>query len=425
MDLEKEQPNMCIDMLIYKGNLTFEITKYLLLEKLIKSIEISSEYNISDFDNTDTKLLIAYYSDICDDFKHRLHNRYIHYYENDSFAFDESNYYKMLRATRKPNKFFINALNDVILTGYCVEENNSFSFVEPLESFSDNKLINSACHYIQFCYAVSFIRKEKFQAYDIDSGNKSLLTLTTDDLPIILSFFNHKLCLSKYIHYNIDTDDFSNLDDYCQSVRDDLYAPMPYELPRLSFGNYITFNKVLSEGKTLLDAQPSMSYAQIIWLSNYCSEDYSFKDTCFHQLLFLLSFVSETTLDKYMNYVPSYNLNIPAKKIAEYYSEIKSIIDFPLIPEFLSNDSDSLKDLHIRCIKNFFTTTAVPSWIQFTLSHLCNKQIQTAKYLYLTLILRKRYHSQKDNDSFPPELLTIFSKDVTNLKTLLGICGNK
>lgn len=426
--MNSENMQLCtgIDLLVFKKEMIPELEKFVLLEKLAMSLDNSDSYNTSTFHETDTKKLIIFYKDTCPHFNSVLRSRFIFYFENDGYVFDESNFYKMIRGSRKPNTHLLNALLDILLRGYLDDSNGQYSMVNPLEDFLDDDLISSAHRYIRFCIAVSTIRNEEFQAYEISGGNATIRSLTTNDLSLITFILNRKIYLSEYIHHDFSSkDDFDMEDDYYNSILSELYAPMPWELPKHTLSSFEAFNHLMSEGKNLPEAQPFMTDELIIWLNTYLNEYYGSQDLYFHQILFLLSFASEKALACYVDFIPSHNLSISSSDIAKYYADIRHILELPLIADNSPIETINLRQFHHEELIKTYMNLNLPNWLLFTLCHLTNKQLQTAKYLYITLVLRKRYHHQKDNDSFPSDVLELLHKEIPDIDSLYNICSKR
>ena len=424
MNYEKELLRSGIELLVFKGEDNPDWEKYVLLEKLLQSLADSDKYNVGMFNEADTKRLIGFYKETDSKFISNLRSRFIAYFEEDGYTFDESNFYKMIRGSRKPNIHLLNAFVDILLRGYLVDSNGQYSMVNPLETFLDNSPISSAYSYIRFCIAVSTIRKEKFQAYEISGGNATIKSLTTNDLSLITFILNRKIYLSKYIHCDfISKDDIDAQDDYYEAVLAELYAPMPWELPMHSLSSFEVFNHLISEVKNLTEVHPFMCDELIVWLNMYLNEYYGSHDLYFHQILFLLSFASENALDGYVDFIPSHNLSISSSDIVGYYADIKHILEFPLITDNSPIENSNLRKLHHDELNKTCMSLSLPNWLLFTLCHLTNKQMLTAKYLYITLVLRKRYHRQKDNDSFPSGVLELLRKEIPNIDSLYDICS--
>lgn len=406
-------------LLIFSGEVNPDWEKYILLEKLLQSLDHSEQYNSSMFNKKDTKKLIDFYKNTSSKFHTSLRSRYIFYFDKSGYYFDDSNFNKMLRGSRKANIYLLNALADILVRGYF--DASQDSFIEPLENFSNCSLFSPAYHYIVFCIRVSTLRNEYLQAYDIKSGNDTIMKLTTSDLSYIAFILNQKSYIYNYIRCDA-VNEYDMEYDYSQSIIEELYAPMPQELPQITMYNYERFNHLLSKGSNLTDALPHLSVELLIWLNMYFNGYYKSQDLYFHQLLFLLSFVSENTLDEYMNYVPTHSLHLPSSSISGYYTDIKRILEIPLISTFALSSDIYLTEFHLEYLNRTYLSFNHPRWLLFTLCHLTNKQIQTAKYLYITLMLRKRYHLQKDNDSFPNEIYELLRKDIPYIDELYNIC---
>ena len=423
MDFETTALCAGIDLLVFNGKTIPALEKFVLLEKLVQSLDNSDKYNTSTFNKNDTKKLVSFYKDIPSNLTSALRSRYIFYFENAGYTYDESNFYKMIGGSRSPTIHLLNALVDILLEGYLDDSNGQYSIVRPLETFSDDSLNSSAKRYIRFCIAVSTIRKEQFHAYEINAGNSTIKKLTTNDLPLIRTILKCKIYLSEYIDRSISSNyDFNMEDDYYNLVLSELYAPMPCELP-LPTRIYESFNRLLLDGKKIAEIQPYLSDELLIWLNMYLNVYCSSQDLYFHQILFLLSFASEDALDSYVDFVPSHNLSISSSEIAGYYTDIKHILELPLIDDSSPIENNNLRELHHEELIKSYMHLNLPNWLLFTLCHLTNKQLMTAKYLYITLVLRKRYHPQKDNDSFPSDVLELLRKEIPDIDSLYDICS--
>lgn len=421
---KEEQFNFVEKYLDFKGEINADWKKYILLEKLLQSLDDSKQYNSSMFSKTNTKKLIDFYKNPSSNLRASLRSRYIFYFDKSGHYFDDSNFNKMLNGSRKANIYLLNALADILVKGYF--DDSLYSYIEPLEKFSNCTLFSPAYRYIEICIAVSILRNEELQAYDIKNGNDTLMKLITSDLSRIIFIQNHKPYISSYIHRDYDAvNDYDMKDDYSQSIIAELYAPMPRELPHITMSNYERFNHILSKGHKLTDALPHLSVELLIWLNMYFSGYYKSQDLYFHQLLFFLSFVSEDTLNEYLNYVPPHNLNILSAATSGYYTDIKHILEIPSISDFSLNIDICLTEFHLEYLNRTYMSFRHPRWLLFTLCHLTNKQMQTAKYLYVSLVLRKRYHPQKNNDSFPAEIIELLRLNVPDVDELCDICSCK
>lgn len=216
--------------------------------------------------------------------------------------------------------------------------------------------------------------------------------------------------------------EFEREDSYQQTVNEELFAPLPWEFPRLTLSDYKTFIKHHSDDTYITDILSNMEYRCLHWLHAYGIEIFLKQDLFFHQILFLLAFVPDTKLDEYINFTPSHSLTISNTKIARYYEDIQRIISLPTIDCFLHFENAD-KHFMIINITNLISLSNYPCWLLFTMYHLSNKQLQAAKNLYITLVLRKRYHKQKDNDSFPNEILDLLQGDISIVDDLYAYCN--
>ena len=116
-----------------------------LIKKLANARETVRERNFTDFDNKDVARLMELYGDRGLT-SVRLRERYKKILSEEQGApeFDRSNYNKMVKTgnknSRKPDKFLLQALEEIIVTGYCEIDSESRTYyrVKPL---ADNKTI--------------------------------------------------------------------------------------------------------------------------------------------------------------------------------------------------------------------------------------------------------------------------------------------
>lgn len=105
-----------------------------------------------------------------------------------------------------------------------------------------------------------------------------------------------------------------------------------------------------------------------------------------------------------------------------YYHDIQQVNSIPSIDIFYSFDITGKKQDTIQAIHQLLSTD-IPDWLCFAICHLSNEQLLAAKNLYITFALRKRYHKQKDNDSFPSELLDLLKKDISDIENIYEHCN--
>ena len=414
-------------MLLFKGEFKREWKKYILLERLLLALNNSACYNTEAFDNIDANELIEIYSKIDSNFTDTLYSIYENYCQQSNDMLYRENFNKMTRlnekSARKPNIHLLNAFADILIKGYLGCKDGQYYSVEPLEDFSDYNCSSLPNHYIMFCKAVSIIKNEPFKAHDIESGNNYILQLTSDDLPLISNILNQKIYISEYNHLLLSiADDFEYEDSYQQIVKEELYAPLPWELPLHTLSDYESFSTHRSDSTYLTDALSNITDGLLLWLHAYCTEFFLTQDPFFHQTLFLLAFVSDTTLDEYIHFIPSHSLTVPNTRIKGYYEDIQRINCLPSIDCFFKFETD-VKNFAFNNLIRIFSSETIPNWLLFTMYHLTNKQLQATKNLYITLVLRKRYHKQKDNDSFPSEILDLLMKAVPNIHSIYKLCN--
>lgn len=427
MIYESDELRFGLEMLLFKGDFKREWKNFVLLEKLLLALNNSSCYNTEAFDNIDANELIVIYSTIDSNFTDTLYSIYAKYCQQSNDLLYKENFNKMTRlnekSARKPNIHLLNAFADILIKGYLGFKDGKYYSVEPLVDFSDYNCSSLPHHYIMFCKAVSIIKNEPFKAQDIESGNNCILQLTSNDLPLITNILNQKIYISEYnpLWFSI-TDDYEYEDSYKQILKEELYAPLPWELPRHTMSHYESFSTNRSDSTYLTDALSNIPDGLLLWLHAYCTNAFLTQDPFFHQILFLLAFVSDTTLDEYIHFIPSYSLTVPNTRIRGYYEDIQRINCLPSIDCFFKFETD-INNFVFNNLIRIFSSETIPNWLLFTMYYLTDKQLQAAKNLYITLVLRKRYHKQKDNDSFPAEIIDLLRKTLPNIDSIYELCN--
>ena len=408
--------NFFIDILLYKGKRKSSWKRYILLEKLLIARELIDSNNTCLFICNDVKELIDTYNIDTKNLYSIYHTECI----EKNHTPERANFNKMInpdnQSKRNPNIYLINSLITIILDGTVIINNDVYSLAKPLEKFeqlSCNEYID-LCSYIKFCKYVSTICDQPIKEWTIEEGNKLIketaLKKRKQLLPIIRS---STLIYSYCINYScLDTNNEFE-DDAYKSAIEELYAPSPWELPQKSKQDYENFIVNYSEPlkrKQLLYQLPD---SHISWINAY-GRDYLFQqDKYFLQLLFLLLFVSEDSLDKYIYFIPEYTINIPKIHASSYYSSIQKLLQLPSIDDFynLPNNQDRATSIEFL---NYRIFTQASPWLYFTLLNLSNKILDAAKNLYCSIFIRHRYRLKREDTSFPTDALKLVLNENEN-----------
>lgn len=251
------------------------------------------------------------------------------------------------------------------------------------------------------------------------------MRLTLSDMSSLTKIYRHPILLSQYRHVNWKNDDYFPNEQ--QMLIAELYEPDICELPHCSKESFDIFFTVLSLKKINFSECISVISNELLsWVRTYLWKYYNIQDNYFHRILFLLCFVSDNNLDKYINYIPAHNLNIASSNIDNYYSEIRRLLELPPINDDISYLDTPERESNLNNLNEAYESNKYPKWLLYALCHLTNKQLLASKYLYITFVLRKRYHKQKDNDSFPDELSKLFQEDIEDFSYLYeNICSRK
>lgn len=461
MNDDEELFNLATKHLVFNGEFHETYTKYVLLEKLLLTLDslhlcntdsidskdadapietcnnaypklaeklLLSTYNIGSFNSKDADALIKIYNNEQLDLAKELFSVYGDLCTMSRRPIRKENFNKMIhpnnQSHRKPDVPLLIAFLIVLLTGYFHCENEKWYFVEPLEDFSDYNASTQLYQYLRFCYAVSVIKEKPFEKIDIQSGNDCISQLTVADFPMVCEIISHKLKITSYNRKSTCYESSSEDDCYGtdpQNFLDDLCTPLPWEVPQHTLDDYLIFSENKNTDNHIANALTNLSDGLLLWINAY-REEFVNQDLFFHQILFLLTFVSETALDEYMHFTPSHSLTIPETKIMDYYHDIQQVNSIPSIDIFYNFDNTSKQQYTIQSIHQLLSTD-IPDWLFFAICHLSNKQLLAAKNLYITLALRKRYHKQKDNDSFPSELLDLLKKDISDIENICKHCN--
>lgn len=412
-----------INILIYKHKKKPTWKKYILLEKLLISRELIDSNNTCLFTSNDAKELIDLY-------KIQNKNLYSTYSDiciKENYTPDRSNFNKMIKSEnltkRNPNLNLINSLILIILGHFKLKDFDIFSEIQSLENLeylpSNEKFeLNS---YITFCKCVSTLCNEQLKEWDITEGNNIIknnalmmenrLYIMHYQSTLISSYCNEHSQLHSY------DDDFDLYDDSQKNALDDIYGPLPWELPQNTKECYENFLSTFksSEIKELLFEIPN---SHISWMHTYISLFQ--KDEIFLQLLFLLLFVSEDALKKYIHYIPEYAVNIPKKHTSDYYKSVQKLLQLPFVDNFPTIPTDSERTILLHCLDyNIFTDAP---WLYFTLKNLSNNLLDAAKNLYCTIFIWHRYRLNQEDTSFPKELLSLLLEENNQIIEVKNHC---
>lgn len=417
-----------IKTLIFEDDFHESWMKYILLERLLISLNNSEHYNTGMFDTNDASLLIDLYSVVTPDFINKLYFVYKTKCEEAAEIVYRENFNKMIRpknvSKRKPSKTLLHAFVDILLNGYTVLENDKYRYIEPTEDFSDYNNSHCIYNYMTLCKATSILKNEPFKRWDVQEANDCIRRLSSSDLPIIQTIMNTPLEISRYnrpLLNQLDLYGNEFTDPYITDALAEIYSPLPWEEPKNTLDSYSFFEKNISDEDYIHKKIANLSDGLLLWLHAHGREGFLSQDAFFLHTLFLLSFTSEEKQKECISFTPNHSLILPEGQVSKYYKDLLHILSLPSIDWFFRFDNTETRKYAIESIQNNIVNK-LPIWLRFTLCNLSDKQLLAAKSLYITLVLRKRYHKQKDNNSFPSELLELLQDEVSDIETLYNIC---
>ncbi|WP_297430664.1 hypothetical protein [Clostridium sp.] len=414
--------NFLINTMLYKRKKKSNWSKYFLLEKLLSANENSVSNNTGDFTCDDAAELIRIYN---------INNLYTAYSSECFYNNEEpnrANYNKMIhplnKSRRNPNIRLIKTLIDVILIGTLSKDNGSYFSIDPLEKFEalSNEERFDLCSYIRFCKIVSAICNIALKEWDIEKGNelirKNALEMRKKLIPILR---NTSLIFEYCININSLNENIAFEDDAQKSAIEDLYAPLPWELPQHSLQDYNNFIEKSSDTSYIEQLLLQLPDSVLLWIKAYSRDLLFNQEKFFLQLLFLLLFVSKDDLNKYVHFIPDYTLSIPKIHANNYYKNVQKLYQLPSIDFFycFSNQQDRIDTV------TYITTSLIPdisTWLKFLICNITDVQLEAAKNLYFMIFIRHKFRLKQEDSSFPADALSLLAKANPEIDDIYRIC---
>jgi hypothetical protein len=329
-----------------------------------------------------------------------------------------------IKSRRNPNIHLIKAFINVILIGTVSEDNGFYFSIEPLEKFealSDKERLD-LCSYIRFCKIVSTICNVALKEWDIEKGNELIRKNALEMREKLIPIWGNTSFISPYCNnVNPLNENMAFEDDTQKSAIEDLYAPLPWELPQHRLQDYNNFVEKSADASYTEQLLSQLPDSVLLWIKAYGRDLLCEQEKYFLQLLFLLLFVSKDDLSEYVHFIPDYTLSIPKIHATDYYKNVQKLYQLPSIDSFyvFSNQQDRIDAI------TYIATSLIPdisTWLKFFICNITDVQLEAAKNLYFMIFIRHRYRLKKETSSFPTDALSLLSKANPEIDDVFRIC---